>query len=258
MKVSKNVQLAKTLGGFSISFVIFLFTACNAASQQRATEIDSEGFVDLFNTESLEGWEGDTAYWRMEDGILIGETTLQTPALENNTFLIWKGGNVADFELKTEFKITSNGNSGINYRSQRVTGIPYALTGYQMDIDGANNYTGQNYEERKRTTLAYRGEKVQIHVSPEGKVEGNAWSARSIDAQLGTSDSLKALIVSEGWNECHIVAKGNRLQHFINGVLMSDVTDADTVQASNEGLLGIQIHTGPPMKVEYRNFRIKQ
>ena len=69
---------------------------------------------------------------------------------------------------------------------------------------------------------------------------------------------MKTLIKSEDWNEFHIVAKGNHLQHYINGVLMSDVTDNDTVNGKMKGLLGVQVHVGPPMKVEYKDLRIKQ
>lgn len=258
MSTLKQIPFTRIYYSFALIYMIFMLIACNASSQQRNASDRTDGFVKLFNGTNLDGWEGDSVYWRVEGEIVIGETTSQTPPLKSNTFLIWKDGNVGDFELKTDFKITSSGNSGINYRSERVVDIPYALKGYQADIDGANNYTGQNYEERKRTTLAYRGEKVRTHLSLEGQVENNAWTGRSIEEQLGQSDSLKALIKFEDWNECHIIAKGNRLQHFINGVLMSDVSDADTSQSSLEGLLGIQIHTGPPMKVEYRNLRIKR
>lgn len=86
----------------------------------------------------------------------------------------------ADFELTLEVRITKAGNSGINYRSEELKDIPYALKGYQADIDGANQYTGQNYEERGRTTLAYHGQKVNIKArsttqgSVESKIKNNA------------------------------------------------------------------------------------
>ena len=68
----------------------------------------------------------------------------------------------------------------------------------------------------------------------------------------------KKKINSEDWNTCRIVAKGNHLQHYINGVLMSDVTDNDTVNGKANGLIGVQVHVGPPMRVEYRNIMLKQ
>src|SRR5690606_15122465 len=95
--------------------------------------------------------------------------------LEQNSFLIWRGGKVQDFELKVEYRVSNEGNSGINYRSEEVQGdpnqyiggVPYALRGYQGDIDGQNRYSGMNYEERKRTTIASRGEKVILKTTQE-------------------------------------------------------------------------------------------
>lgn len=226
---------------------------------------NNEGFVQIFDGSSLEGWEGDTAYWRVEDGALVGEIT-PSKLLKTNSFIIWQGGTPADFELMADFRITENGNSGIQYRSEQLTDIPNALRGYQADIDGKNNYTGQNYEERGRTTLAYRGEQVNVKTQPNPEKEGslrehvknNAWTQREVTGSLGSQDSLRALIKNNDWNTCHIIARGNRLQHFINGVLMSDVTDNDTANRKMSGHLGVQVHVGPPMKVEYRNIRLKQ
>ncbi|MBE9464205.1 DUF1080 domain-containing protein [Dyadobacter subterraneus] len=231
---------------------------------QAIAQKKEKGFVQIFDGKSLKGWEGDTKYWRVENGNLVGEITPET-LLKTNSFIIWKGGEPGDFELKGSFKITEKGNSGINYRSDKVADVPNALRGYQADIDGANRYTGQNYEERKRTTLAYRGEIVTVN-EPTDKSEeafkanlkNNAWLGRTVTGSLGTSDDLKTKINSEEWNEFHLVVKGNRLQHYINGVLMSDVTDKDTVNGKSKGLLGVQVHVGPPMKVEYKDIRIKQ
>lgn len=225
---------------------------------------EEDGFVEIFDGESLNNWEGDTTYWSVQDGMLVGQITPETQ-LKTNSFIVWRGGTTKDFELKTEFRITENGNSGINYRSEEVADIPHALRGYQADIDGKNNYTGQNYEERGRTTLAYRGEKVIVKGQPDPQpgslradVKSNAWTLREVTASLGSRDSLQSLIRQNDWNTCHIVAKGNRLQHYINGVLMSDVTDNDEANRKLSGLLGVQVHVGPPMKVEYRNIRLKQ
>lgn len=236
-------------------------TADTKKSDTQELATTEDGFISIFNGESLAGWEGDTRLWRIEDGTLIGEITPDKP-LENNTFLIWQEGMPQDFELKLEFRITESGNSGVNYRSERVDGIPFALKGYQADIDGKNSYTGQNYEERKRTTLAYRGEKAVI--KPQERedamsvgIQNNAWQNREVIESLGNSDSLRTLIKSESWNECHLIIKGNRLQHYINGVLMSEVIDEDTVNGRSSGHLGLQLHVGPPMTVAYRNIRLK-
>ncbi len=232
-----------------------------------AGQIDDKenGFVEIFDGKSLDGWKGNTTYWSVKDGKLVGEVT-PTTLLKKNTFIIWEGGELENFELKAEFKITKNGNSGINYRSELLDSVPYALRGYQADIDGQNRYTGQNYEERKRTTLAYRGEKAiitsqenpQLKGSLSANVKNNAWQNREVIASLGNSDSLKTKINEEGWNECHLVINGNKLQHYINGILMSDVIDNDSINRKSSGLIGVQVHVGPPMKVEYRNIRLKK
>jgi hypothetical protein len=235
---------------------VILISICPSCIGQKS----NKGFVKIFDGKSLKGWKGDTAYWRVENGCLVGEIT-PAKVLKTNSFIIWQQDQPADFELKTEFRITKAGNSGINYRSELLENVPNALRGYQADIDGANRYTGQNYEERGRTTLAYRGQKVTIPPSQgtvQSNVKGNAWTPAKVEGSLGNSDSLRTLIKEEGWNECHLIVKGNRLQHFINGVLMSDVTDNDTVNRKLKGLLGVQVHVGPPMKVEYRNIMLKR
>lgn len=221
---------------------------------------ENNGWIYIFDGETLDGWDGDPAYWRVEDGKIIGEVTEET-LLDRNSFLIWRGGLTRDFELKVEYRISGEGNSGINYRSQEVEDITHALRGYQADLDGRNRYTGMNYEERRRTTIATRGEKVLLpaisDASSLGKyTERNQWTARIVQESLGDPDSLTKH-VNEGWNDYHIIARGDRLKHYVNGVLMSDVTDEDPVNRRFEGLLGVQVHVGPPMTVEYQNFRIK-
>jgi hypothetical protein len=89
-------------------------------------------------------------------------------------------------------------------------------------------------------------------------VKNNAWTGLKVKESLGNIDSLKTHIKSEDWNEVQLIIKGNRLQHYVNGILMSDVTDNDTANRRMKGLLGVQVHVGPPMKVEYRNIRLKQ
>ena len=238
---------------------------CNKTTSDQTQKVNTEkedGFISIFDGQSLEGWEGDSTYWRAENGSLIGEITPET-ILKNNTFLIWSGGEPADFELKLEFKISEKGNSGVNYRSERWQELPYALRGYQADIDGKNSYTGQNYEERKRATLAYIGQKTNIQPQdPPGVlrdyVEKNAWKGLVVIENLGDRDSLKNLIRAEDWNSMHLDIKGNVLKHFVNGVLMSEVIDNDPINRSSKGHLGVQVHVGPPMKVEFRNIYLKE
>ena len=242
--------------------IITISIGCKISNSNQA---DEKGFVNIFDGKTLNNWEGDTTYWRVENGNLVGEITPQT-LLKTNSFIMWKGGEPADFELKGDVNITEKGNSGINYRSEKLTDVPYALKGYQADIDGANRYTGQNYEERGRTTLAYRGQITNINSQPsnvkledvKAKVKNNAWSDLKVTGTLGSSDSLKTKIKNQDWNSFHLIIKGNRLQHFINGILMSDVTDNDVINGKSKGIIGVQVHVGPPMKVQYRNLRLKQ
>lgn len=243
-------------------FVFLIVISCKTPALNYS---DKGKFVKIFDGKTLSGWEGDPAYWRVENGNLVGEITPAT-LLKRNSFIIWRGGMPADFELTLEFKITKAGNSGINYRSEELKDIPFALKGYQLDIDGANRYTGQNYEERGRTTLAYRGQET-VTKSQNGentagalqsRIKSNAWTDLTVTGSLGQPDALLQKIKSEDWNTCRLVAKGNRLQHYINGVLMSDVTDNDKINGKSKGLLGMQVHVGPPMKVEYRTIMIKK
>jgi hypothetical protein len=222
--------------------VLFSLGALPLAAQQK-----KGAFISLFDGKTLKGWAGDTSVWRIEQGTLVGEVKPGV-TLKNNTFLIWQGGQPDDFELVAEFKITEAGNSGINYRSAPVSGVPYGLKGYQADIDGKHTYTGQNYEERGRGFLAKRGEQSRLMAGQKPAIIGS----------LGDSDTLRQKIKSGDWNECRLVVKGNRMQHYINGVLMSDVTDDDAGAQKFSGLLGLQVHVGPPMKVAYRNIRIKR
>ncbi len=247
--------------------VLLFFAGCASPSSETDTaesqsHTDPEGFVSLFDGATLDGWEGDSTYWRVENGNLVGEITPAT-LLTRNSFIIWQGGTTEDFELKTDFRVTDKGNSGINYRSEEVEGVPFALRGYQCDIDGGKRYTGSNYEERGRTTLASIGQAVVLNTpeqwpdSMQAHVHQNFWTKAVEDRTLGDADSLRTGIRDGDWNECHIIARGALVQHYINGVLFSEVRDNDTVNGKRKGLLGVQVHTGPPMKIEYRNMRLK-
>ncbi len=229
--------------------IIFLATL-SAAAQQRGWPVatnDESGFVPIFDGKTLAGWEGDPQYWRVENGALIGEVTA-TNLLKVNSFIVWRGGETRDFELKVEYRITARGNSGINYRSAMATNFgPWAMRGYQADIDGRNQYTGQNYEEKGRTFLALRGQ-VTRQVNDQ---------LPQIIGTLGSTNELLAVIKTNDWNEYHLIASGNTLTHILNGRVMSVVVDEDTANRKFDGLLGVQVHVGPPMKIEYRNFRLK-
>lgn len=213
---------------------------------QAAEPALEDGFKSIFDG-TLKGWEGDPVYWKAEGGTLVGEVRPET-LLKQNTFIIWRGGEVGDFELKLEYRVSAEGNSGINYRSIEVPGVKWAMEGYQDDIDGKDQWSGQNYEERGRTFLAYRGQSVVVPAG--GKPE--------VARELGDRADLQKKILKNGWNQVHIIARGNLLQHYTNGVLMAEVRDEDPEKRRMNGLIGVQVHVGPPMKIEFRNIRLKQ
>lgn len=247
-------------------FQLWIFSALlgiGSCHSPRRMQQDQDGYVKIFNGKNLDRWVGNPTYWSVRDSCLVGTVTPQT-LLSRNTFIIWQGKMPEDFELKVEYRVSSGGNSGINYRSEMVDGIPYALRGYQADLCGSAPITGSNYEERRRTTLANVGEKVLLLPamaagdSLQAHIKNNHWIPATVTSTLGGRDSLLSFVRKEDWNEYHLIIKGNRLQHYVNGVLMSDVTDNDTMNRRFEGYLGVQVHVGPPMTIEYRNFRIKK
>jgi hypothetical protein len=213
-------------------------------------EGDEPGFESIFDGRTLKGWEGDPKYWRVSDGVMIGEITPET-VIKSNTFIIWRGGEVENFELKVDFRITPAGNSGINYRSvvvpDKVTPAnAFAMRGYQCDIDGQNRYTGNNYEEKGRLFLAQRGDVTHV-------------TGTRIPVVLSRTGDNKELArhITDGWNAAHLMIRGNVLAHSINNQLMCTVVDDDPMR-QRTGLIGVQVHVGPPMRVEYRNWRLKK
>jgi hypothetical protein len=235
-----------------ILVLAFVARALIAADPVAPAPADA-GFRPIFDGKSLASWQGDPKYWRVENGCLVGEITPDT-VLKQNSFIVWRGGTPKDFELKLEYRISARGNSGINYRSTEVVGQAWALRGYQADIDGHERnkpplrHTGQNYEERGRTFLARRGEMVRVDATGKPTVIGS----------VGESQALESALKSDDWNHVHIVARGHVLTHIFNGQVMSVVVDDDPANRRLDGLIGVQVHVGPPMKVEFRNIRLKQ
>jgi 3-keto-disaccharide hydrolase len=218
---------------------------------------DHTGFVSIFDGSSLKGWDGDSKFWRVENGAIVGQTTAENP-LKENTFIIWRGGEPADFELKLEYRIDAT-NSGIQIRSVRlpvgtaqgsaaVVGN-WVLKGYQCDIDAANRFTGQIYEERGRGFLAMRGQFTHI---PDGG------GPKVVGALQRTSEELLEIIKVNDWNQAHIIARGNMITEILNGHVTSTLVDDDTKARAMKGLLGFQVHVGEPMKVEFRNIWLKR
>jgi hypothetical protein len=212
------------------------------------------GEKKLFNGEDMGDWDGHPDLWSVENGAIIGKTSAEKP-LKHNSFLVWRGGTVGDFELTLKYKITG-GNSGIQYRSKVVEKGAQGpiVSGYQADFEAGAKYSGILYEERGRGILAERGQKTVIKADPadanKAKVE--------VAGSLGNSDEIQAAIKADDWNEYRIVAKGNHLQHFINGKQTVDVIDEQADKGAKQGVLAFQIHTGPPMTVQFKDIVLKQ
>lgn len=205
---------------------------------------EEDGFVPIFNGKNLDGWDGDPRFWSVREGAIVGQTTADNPT-EHNTFLIWRQGQVDDFELRLSYRITG-GNSGVQYRSQDLG--DWIAKGYQADIDSGPNYSGIFYEERGRGILALRGQRTSIAENGE-KVSEEAF---------GTSADLQQHVKTNDWNDYIIKAEGNRLTHIINDRVMSEVVDKQTGELSRLGILAFQVHAGDPMKVEFKDIRLKR
>jgi hypothetical protein len=212
--------------------------------QAIVTAADSE-FQPLFNGRDLTGWSGDPKMWSVKDGAIRGESSLGALAL-SNTFLIWKGGVLRDFELRVKFRI-QNGNSGIQYRSKDLG--KFAVSGYQAEIENKQGKVGFLYEERGRKFLANVGEKVVILANGEQKVVGS----------LATKESLIewGYYKEKDWNEYHIIARGNLVRHYLNGYPTIEFTDEQVEKRALEGILALQIHAGLPMVVEFKDILLK-
>lgn len=213
-----------------------IFSSCLIAS---AAE---DGFTPLFNGKDLTGWDGDPKLWKVEDGIITG-TCAGPEAMANNSFLIWRGGVVKDFELRATVQVVGDNNSGIQYRSREVPEVaPWVITGYQLDVHPAIEHTGMTYEERGRGIFGLNGKNVLL--DPEGVL----W-------QVSEHEPVK-VDVSQ-WNEYTIIARGNHLIHQINGKTTSELTDHDEKKRALEGLVAIQLHKGNANTVKIKDLRLK-
>ena len=207
--------------------------------------LEETGFQQIFDGKTLNGWDGDPNFWRVENETIVGEATPGKQP-KQNTFLIWRGGNPANFELKLQFRLTGF-NSGIQYRSIELPNIRWAMKGYQADMDGAQAYTGQIYEERGRGFMALRGRFTRMGEGKKPQLIGS----------VGNGVELKSVIKAADWNDLHVLARDNLLIQLLNGQVMCMLVDEDTANRRMDGLIGIQLHKGPPTKIEVRNVRIK-
>ena len=229
------------------SVVAGLILWCGAAVATAAEA--EEGFVPIFNGKDLTGWDltrwdGNPMFWSVKDGVIHGETTKENPT-KGNTFCIWRGGTVDDFELRLSYRI-KGGNSGVQYRSKDFGN--WVAGGYQAEIAGDPGRDGYIYEEKgKRGRMCLVGEKV-------------AWEAdgKKVLGSTGDLEKIKAANKKGDWNEYRILVQGNHIQHFINDMQTIDFTDNDEKNRSMSGIIAVQIHAGGPMTVEFKDIRLRQ
>lgn len=199
------------------------------------------GFKSLFNGKNLTGWDGDPKLWKIENGIIIGTCTGPT-ALKNNSFLIWRGGEVKDFELRTTIRVVGDNNSGIQYRSRERPDIgKWVISGYQNDVHPAIEHTGMTYEEKGRGLFGLNGKNVLL--DPDGQ----RWL-------LSEHEPVKA--DTSQWNEFTVIARGNHLIHKVNGKVTSELIDHHEGR-SLKGLIAIQLHRGNANRVEIKDIHLK-
>ncbi len=233
----------------------FLLFACVGLAENPPSEVPAEpnDVRSLFNRINLNGWEGDPRLWTVSNGVIRGETTLENSA-KGNTFLIWNEGTLKDFDLRLSFRCSVTNNSGIQYRSKRITDASaknaWVVRGYQFEVRNENKFpsvAGFIYDEGgKRGRLSLVGERTIVEKFGKKEV-----------SETFLDEGYQKIMKLDQWNDVAIIAKGNRIAHYLNGKLIVDFTDNNHEIAAKEGVLALQLHAGAPMWVEFRNIRLK-
>ncbi|QDV22515.1 PVC-type heme-binding CxxCH protein [Aureliella helgolandensis] len=202
--------------------------------------------TSLFDGRSLNGWEHDADHWRVENGAIVGEIP-KGQSLKKNTWIVWRGGELQDFDLRLQVKLTgaASANSGIQIRCQ-VDEIDH-VSGYQADLDQGQTWLGRIYDEHGRGLIVERGQRV--HIAPDG--------TRNVQV-LAPAEAYSVLFRDREWNDYRIVAIGERISIFVNGTLFADLVDQEIDQRDLAGSLAFQLHSGPETRVEFRNIELEQ
>lgn len=211
---------------------------------------NANGEKNLFDGKTLKGWNGDPKFWSVQNGSIVGQTTKENPT-KGNTFIIWKGGKMNDFDLTLDYKIEA-GNSGIQYRSFVKPGKNdgWRIGGYQADLEAGDKFSGICYGEGFRGILSMRGEKTVLTLDGKGKLKKDI-------KKFGDSAEIGKAVKKGKWNQYRITAKGFQFTHYINGVKTTELIDNDEKTRRKDGLLALQLHAGPPMKVYFKNIVLK-
>jgi len=207
-----------------------------------------DGFEPIFDGRSLAGWKGpDVSFWTIEDEAITGTITPEhAPTM--NQYLVYQGKDLADFELKLQFRLTGSTtpdtNGGFQFRSQLLPNADVA--GYQVDNNFGQPWKVRLYDEHGRHDLALEGQRSVIDV--EGR-------KNTTDLQLETGARDFKL---DEWHEYHLLATGPRLELRVNDKKVAEAEDNDPKQFDAKGILALQLHTGPPMKAQFKNIRLKR
>ena len=244
--ISISAVLTLTL---SLACLAFAQAASTAAPPKPTAPPEPEGMVKLFNGADLTGWSGDPTLWSVKDGAIRAESTPEIPC-KSNTFLIWKGGQPADFELRLSFRI-DHGNSGVQYRSKHLVDHKdnkWVVAGYQAEVCNEPPNVGFLYHEKGRGSLVTVGNKVVIDENAK----------KTVADKLGDRNEIAKTYKKSDWNDLVIICRGNHVQQFLNGIQTIDLIDNDPKDRCMSGIIALQIHAGPPMVVEFKDIRLKE
>jgi hypothetical protein len=242
LKKTHPMTMKKTTRNLWTSLLL-LASGAGAAEPSPVPQLAPPGAVSLFNGKDLTGWEGAPGWWTVAEGALTAQSTPEKPCKDCN-YLVWKGGQPADFELTCDFKLSAAANSGVQLRSE--TRPNWDTYGYQADMTGDGTLVGYVYHH-KRGLIAARGEKVTI--TTDGKKEVQ---------KLGDAAELLKSFKPEAWNTYRIRCHGPEIVLHVNGVLMCQITDNDASTAARSGIIALQMHPGPPMKVQFKTIFLKE
>jgi len=219
-----------------------VFSICGSVLGTASAQED--GFKSIFDGQSLNGWETpDPSYWTVEDGAIVGRITREHPCTVNQ-YLVWSGGELADFELKLQSQLKGEGgiNNGFQFRSRLLP--DHDICGYQMDNNLQTPWLVRLYEEFGRHTLAMRGERT-------------VFDAKGGRETSKLDDVKGAWFRLEEWHEYHLKCVGPRITLRVNEQLAAEVEDNDPRRQAFQGVLGLQLHSGPPTVVQFKNIRLK-
>ena len=214
-------------------------------AQEKAAE---PVFESLFDGKTLDGWRApEMGYWSVKDGAITATSSDENPC-PHNQFMVWQGGEIGDFELTLKFRIegSKNANSGVQVRSE--VEADGHVKGYQIDIaDPTAPYLGAVYDERGRKMLAHRGMRTVIN-------EDGTMNSTPLDGR-GNDRALEKYKVGE-WTEYRIRFIDNKLEVFLNGVPTAEVIDHQKEEREMSGVLALQLHSGPPMTVQFKDIQL--